>query len=685
MVTKGYIEKVVDKNKVIVRCPVYDKIQTATNNNTTNNRFSVCTISGTKINMHIGDVVFVGFEDSNLYNGVVLGYLSKDSETFSYVEISALSLDVSTSAVFPKQTNIGSVPWVDIQNLSGVTSNINEQIQEIKATKQTIETYIEELNSKLDEHTKLIEELINKLNSQKKLIETYIALIGEETDTTEDTLYGRLNSYNNVIDSTNVALGPIPDGTVLSERIDSLEQMCVDLSNGIVDSSPIYSEEESENSMLARAEKMINVPWEAKSTFPKWNSANNNFIKGTTYYGMPYTLFGFGYTYDAWKANSDNNIGITGDVPGYGTRTGPKYGSCCADFVSEVFGLPNHQRSCYGLKVNCPDYLETITGEKAKAQYIQTGDAIVNVGNGHVMWIGGVSGSELTVYEQTPPQAHKITLSTTKNITTDGYIFWGKKYDTIVRPKEALLSLEINRPQSQSQFNGSYEQTSPNAKYQWIYKGFHYNTDLHKMALTEDEYFNNARVFWGLCKKAGWTAEAAAGCWSNTYGESSGNPWAYGVAGSISGGGILGFTPFNNGYNGAGIYDFALDVLGDAEKRWDGDVQVAYVNWCIQRVINHTLYAVFSIRKPESRYWGYTPPDSTRIPKNNFDINTYIKLNKKDYDATATICAKLWLARAGVVDLDFDNGRRRNEDALNFVIDSHSEKAEELYQIFIRM
>ena len=51
---------------------------------------------------------------------------------------------------------------------------------------------------------------------------------------------------------------------------------------------------------------------------------------------------------------------------------------------------------------------------------------------------------------------------------------------------------------------------------------------------------NNALVFWKLCKKAGWTAEAAAGAWSNAYAESSGNPWSYGTGG----GGLFGFTPF---------------------------------------------------------------------------------------------------------------------------------------------
>lgn len=662
MVTKGYIEKIVDNNKVIVRCPVYNKIQTATNNNSPSNLFSVCTIPGTKINLRAGDTVFVSFEDSNLYNGVVLGYLSKSSKTYSYAEITALSLDVSASTLLPKQTSIGSVTWFDIQNLSGTTSNIKEQIQEIGTTKQTIETYIEELNSKLKEHSRLVEEIINKLNAQKELIDTYIALIGEETDTTEDTFYGRLNSYNKVIDDTNVAFGTTPDGVVLSEKIDDIEQMCVDLSNGIVDYYPVYSEEEAKNSMLARAEKMINVPWIAKSTFPKWNSSNN-FIDGTTYYGMPYTLFGFGYKYDTWKKNSDSNTGVTINVPGYGVRTGPKYGSCCADFVSEVFGLPKHQRSCYGLKTNCPDYLEVITGEEAKAQYIQTGDAIINVGNGHVMWIGGVTGTELTVYEQTPPQAHKMTLSTTKNITSDGYILWGKKYDTIVRPKKALLDLEVN------QFN---EETG--GKYRWVYKGSKTYNSYAEQALTEEEYFNNARVFWSLCKKAGWSAEAAAGAWSNTYAESTGNPWSHGTGG----GGLFGFTPFDESAfsrygTKTGIYDYANDVLHDVERRWNGNDQVGYINWQVKEKI-----PVFFIRKQE-KYWKYNPPDNTRIPKTNFGLSTYIKLDKQNYDATPTICAKLWLARYGVVDTTYPG---RN---LERTIKNHTKKADELYQMFIRM
>jgi hypothetical protein len=206
-----------------------------------------------------------------------------------------------------------------------------------------------------------------------------------------------------------------------------------------------------------------------------------------------------------------------------------------------------------------------------------------------------------------------------------------------------------------------------------VYKGNRQYNSYYEQALTETEYMHNALVFWNLVKKAGWSAESAAGAWANTYGESTGNPWAYGTGG----GGIFGFTPFDKSTYGlygtrVGIYDYANDVLHDVNKRWNGDDQVGYINWQISKNLS-----VFFIRQGE-KYWKYNPPKETRIPKTNFGLSTYTKLNIKDYDATPTICAKLWLARYGVVDMTVHGSN------LETVIYRHVKKAEELYELFIR-
>lgn len=662
MVTKGYISNIIDKYKVNVRCPIYDKLKASSLNNEPT-EFTICSQTGVYENVSVGDTVFVSFENNDIGNGVILGYLVQDVEQKSHVGLQLLSISVDNSIKLPKQTSIGDITWFDISNLSGIKSNISEQIESAYATNDDIHRYIKSVQDKINSNEKEAKSLLEKLNSQKKTVETFISLIGNSDDETEKTLFGRLNSYNKIIDSVNKSMGQFSNETVISDEIDRLNKICEELYNGIVDTTPtpVPGYITPYGIMLGRAEKMISVQWKAKSTFSMWNS-NNSFIEGKTYTGMPYTLWSFGYTYDSWKKNSDSNTTYSGYASGYGKRSGPKYGSCCADFVSEVLALPVHSRNCTGIKAQT-DYLDTLTGNDAKAYNIKVGDVLWC--SAHVMWVGKVEGDNLTVYEQTSPLAHRINLSVSKD-SKNGYIVRGERtYDTLLRPTEKLLLL----PKNQS------SDTTPSIKNNWVYKGNKKYGAYSEQSLTETEYFNNALIFWKLCKQAGWTAEACAGAWSNTYAESTGNPWSYGTGG----GGIFGFTPFDFGTRySTGIYDYAQDVLGNSEKRWDGDTQVGYVNWQIKNVIENHWTSIFCIREPKSRWWYYEPPSDTKIPKDDFGIDTYIKLDKKHYGATPTICAKLWLSRYGVVDKTYP-GRD-----LNRTIENHIKKAEELYNLFIK-
>ena len=657
MITKGIVEDVIDKYTIKVRCPIYDKVAEDSLYNGELNNSHICTITGGELNLNSGDIVFVGFEDGDFTNPVILGYLGIESK--SNADIKSMSLIVENSLSLPKNTSIGDITDSNIECLSGLSSNLKGQLDNIEDKYQknsdTSKDYLDSTNKQKD----LLEEYSSILDSYITLNNSFSDLIGKKDDLNKDTVYGKINYINNQIDLLNKSIGNIPNGTTISNEINDLMSIYNNLTQGIVETSPSLDTEY--NYMLGRAEKMINVSWEAKTTFSMWNSSKN-FIKGTTYYGMPYTLFGYGYTYDAWKKNSDRNMSITQYASGYGERTGPKYGSCCADFVSEVFGLPVHTRNCSGLLNN--KYLIRLENDDAKISNIKPGDALVSSSRGHVVWVGKKYDDKLVIYEQAPPLAKKSTtpLSSNKN----GFLYHGNStYTYILRPTQELLSLDINR--------GS--DNSSNINNQWIYKGNKSYGKYSEQILTDSEYLNNGLCFWKLCKKAGWTAEAAAGAWSNAYAESKGNPWSYGTGG----GGIFGFTPFDKGTTYAsGIYDYANIVLHNAEKRWDGDTQVGYINWQIKNIIENGWTGIFSIRQPESRYWNYTPPLSTRIPKNNFNLDTYIKLNKQDYDATPTICAKLWLARYGVVDKTY-SGRD-----LEKTINNHTKKAEELYQLFIK-
>ena len=451
-------------------------------------------------------------------------------------------------------------------------------------------------------------------------------------------------------------MGVVNKGIVISEELENILSIYNDLVEAVVYTTP--SLDTDSNYMLGRAEKMINVQWTPISSFKQWNS-NKFFEANKTYSGIPYTLFDFGYKYDTWKKYANKNETYKGNISNYGYREGPKYGSCCADFVSEILGLPAHIRTCSGL-MNNSKYLKKYEGDEAKINNIKAGDSLISSNKGHAIWVGKVSDEDIVVYEQTPPLAKKTIVS--KKSVENGFLKHGNVYKYILRPTEELLNLEANKSSTDAPISND-----------WIYKGSKQYGKYGDQGLTESEYLNNALVFWKLVKKAGWTAEAAAGAWSNTYAESRGNPWSYGTGG----GGIFGFTPFDEGTferygSRVGIYDYANDVLHDPERRWNGNDQVGYVNWQVSEKI-----PVFFIRKPE-KYWKYNPPENTRIPKTNFGLSTYIKLDKKNYDATPTICAKLWLARYGVVDTTYPG---RN---LEKTITEHSKKAEELYQLFIK-
>ena len=130
MVTKGYVSSIINKYKVTIRCPIYDKLKT-TSISAESNEFSICVPSGISAGIKEGDTVFVGFENNDMNNGVVLGYLSQNDKQESYISIKALSVNVNNLVKLPKQTTIGEITWFDLSNLQGLKSNISEQIEEL--------------------------------------------------------------------------------------------------------------------------------------------------------------------------------------------------------------------------------------------------------------------------------------------------------------------------------------------------------------------------------------------------------------------------------------------------------------------------------------------------------------------------------------------------------------------------
>ncbi len=207
------------------------------------------------------------------------------------------------------------------------------------------------------------------------------------------------------------------------------------------------------SAMRARAEAIVNYTWTPSSDIATWNNNPYNgkyiFPAGSTVKGMPYTLFTsevvpWGLcSLEEYKAVASINYSATAYCTSVGAkRTGPVYGSCCADLVSEVFGgsfMYGSSPRYHNVRAFWnTSYGTTFHGQKMAD--IRAGDAVSDYPNhNHIIWIGDVTSTTLTVYEQTPPAAHKITLNKSDCTNDAGYfIFHGATYSTITRSNEFL-------------------------------------------------------------------------------------------------------------------------------------------------------------------------------------------------------------------------------------------------------
>lgn len=213
--------------------------------------------------------------------------------------------------------------------------------------------------------------------------------------------------------------------------------------------------------MYARAEAIVNYKWTPSSNIQTWNSSNYNgktyFPAGSTVTGVPYTLF----TYEVvsggslcslsqYKAVAAKNYSATAYCNSVDARrTGPVYGSCCADLVSEVFGgsFMNGNSPRYHSVSGIWNSSYGTTLHNKKWSDIRAGDALSDENHQHIIWVGAISDTSIVIYEQTPPVAVKKTLNKSSCTNSAGYfIYNGVPYSAITRSNAFLDDSKPSKP-----------------------------------------------------------------------------------------------------------------------------------------------------------------------------------------------------------------------------------------------
>lgn len=200
MITKAYVQTVIDESTVVVRMPLFNKISEVSGSTPDSELpiATLCIVPGAEYVLEEGDIVFLGFEEDNISTPVVLGVLSRYNKKNSKINLNLLDLYVDQAAKLPYQTTIGDVSAVSISCLQGLDADQNirnkfieldeadkEMAQdildlqtadikiqeELKNSVALLNASIQSNSDKIDANTEKISQLdINKLDKNKIIL-----------------------------------------------------------------------------------------------------------------------------------------------------------------------------------------------------------------------------------------------------------------------------------------------------------------------------------------------------------------------------------------------------------------------------------------------------------------------------------------------------------------------------------
>ena len=134
MITKAIIEQIISPYQARVRIPILDHLSYAPSGTSTTelNIATVCTLPNCYLNVQVGDIVFIGFEDNSYDRAVILGHLSREAMSSTYADVTFGNLHVNGETTLSASTQIGNITSEELSYLSGVRDNIQSQLDNLK-------------------------------------------------------------------------------------------------------------------------------------------------------------------------------------------------------------------------------------------------------------------------------------------------------------------------------------------------------------------------------------------------------------------------------------------------------------------------------------------------------------------------------------------------------------------------
>ena len=186
MISRAFVEAVVDETHVKVRIPRINKVEGAVGATPVSELGIgvVCSPPGYCPRLRRGDTVLVAYEDDDNGSPVVLGLLfNPNNQTVGDAKLNSVEINVSTK--LPKNTTIGDVKEENIEYLIGLKDNAQKQFDELSVTVKDNVSSITETNETIEKINDTIDDIIKKVNTNTTNINSLNSTVSNINKTNE--------------------------------------------------------------------------------------------------------------------------------------------------------------------------------------------------------------------------------------------------------------------------------------------------------------------------------------------------------------------------------------------------------------------------------------------------------------------------------------------------------------------
>ena len=223
---RAIIEQRIDNYHYKVRIPLINKFSSSVGA-TPSNELAIATVAaspGSFPYFKSGDIVYIDYEETDTNKPVIVGSLYNDLSSNINSDSKVDSLTVGVNVNLPKDTQIGDISASNLQQLRGLTNNVQNAIDRLNDNTNEISETASKAVQLADENSENINNINNKITTIDKTLTTVnstIESINEKNNEQDLTINNLSNNLQNIEDKLNgpLILNNISYGTAAPETL----------------------------------------------------------------------------------------------------------------------------------------------------------------------------------------------------------------------------------------------------------------------------------------------------------------------------------------------------------------------------------------------------------------------------------------------------------------------------------